>query len=258
MSINKLSISDMPQDIIAEINSFIDYDDNLHKVSKEIGCLVFTSIYQAYCTSFHLTKEQQKIAEQTFLIITKYSHFSLGKKYACLNALSAALPLWPSVARLRRIATANIPHFILTRCWQIKIHSKNSRNFTYFQYNPLTIKSFSALVQAHKNILRTTQDDIDCIPSVVISEGNHPILGPRDQSRTDYVEPMTHNRQMLAQYHTNSAQFAFNNVRLLDLETRTGILNEINKAVSTRLKGESSIAPIAGLCFNTAFDDFLQ
>jgi hypothetical protein len=225
---------------------------NLYKLSKATGCLYFERTF--YKINKSLDPERRKLAEQTFLIITKSVRFSLGKKYACLNALVAAIssPFCSLAARMYYLAVANIPHFILTRCWELRVLQWG---WVWHYDAPITKRAFLALIQAYKNSSSSILDQFKYIPNLIMTEGSCPRLGPRDPSRTDYAEPMTENRQMLAEYHKNSDRLAFNNISLLTEEVCTRILHEVNTAIAMRLKGESTIAPVAKLCVDEVFFD---
>ena len=97
-----------------------------------------------------------QMACQTYNIIIN-SRFSIGKQYQCFKALSAALSSPQcepeSFSLFKRIALADIPHFILTRCWQVAMRCSVCFNFSNPEYNPITERSLSALIQAQKNFL---------------------------------------------------------------------------------------------------------
>lgn len=244
----------IPSVLCDTIDSFLILKErrNFYKLSNATGCLYFERTF--YKIKKSLDPERRKLAEQTFLIITKHAHFSLGKKYACLNALVAVIssPFCKIAARMYYLAVANIPHFILTRCWEMRILRWS---WAWYYDTPITKRAFLALIQAYKNSSPAILDKLNSIPNLIMTEGSCPRLGPRDPSRTDYAEPMTENRQMLAEYHKNSDRLAFNNISLLTEEVCTRILHEVNTAIAMRLKGESTIAPLAKLCIDEVFFD---
>ncbi|HSX04274.1 MAG TPA: hypothetical protein VLG76_06050 [Rhabdochlamydiaceae bacterium] len=158
-----------------------------------------------------LTNYQKTLVTETYCLILKHCHFSNEKRYHCLRALATSLSDCPSrlispdydsddeennekndvvASFFGMISMADIPHFILTRCWEIMILSGNRSGdgFHQFQFSlefggflPFTERSFKALVQAYKNCAlmrdrRVRNVSWPCLnlPYLIFTKGNKP------------------------------------------------------------------------------------
>lgn len=168
-----------------EVEIVLSLTKNLHSLSEKVYSLkckttsvMIVSQINHPQLSRYKNLEQVRLAKQTHTLITKHCHFSNEKKYHCLRALSASLATnlndeedENEATTFRAISLANIPHFILTRCWEINVDWECD-NYSDRSIGPITKRALSALIQSYKNVALTS---ILNFPNYLLTKGNNPI-----------------------------------------------------------------------------------
>lgn len=241
-------------DCVEQMVSFLSKRDQIQlgNVSNAIGCSTYRIILLNQLKDPKVrsqkNNDQMEMAEQTYNIIIK-SRFKMGKRYQCLKALSASLiDTWEPEAFsvFRRIALADIPHFILTRCWQIEMSWSEVSSYSNPDYNPITERALSALIQAKKNTLYTPITSSCCFPHVIFTEGNHPKLGLMLNENTRHAFEVLRNcgkysEMSFAQRRaTRDRRFGICNIRYMSRQEESRTAAAINRDVFVRNKFTTS------------------